>query len=336
VVVSRNATAPSVTEKVDGIPFYAKVGVCTQETVWLEPQFTWSLTIQADDQAPVTKTVRLSGYAYQQEQVQESLGTLQALNGKHEVSAEDPTYCPATIRNSWDGISMNGNYFVKPVTEDAQGLTGALPGSLVRVANTATVGSAVDYSRTYYINARTPFIGTGNLDAKLNPDGTLGEGNSQVNDQTWGTVIGALGGMSTLAQTLSGIATPAAAAPASGASASPPPALATSGSKTVVPRPVEACRSVFGWPQVKKTVTYTFAVASAVYQHDHTLQTRLGSDGVCAAAPGAGVTEGNFVVTPVAPPAPAATTDAGKPPAPDTGKKPDAPAPAPTATAAKP
>ena len=330
VVVTRvnsAAGAPTVTEKVDGIPFYAKYGVCQQETVWLEPQYTWSLTVQADDQAPMTKTVRLSGYAYQQPAVQASLGSLQALNGKHDVSAANPAYCPDTIHGVWDAVTTP-LLAVVPVTDDTEGLTHALRGTLVRVANTATVVTEVDYSRMYYINTRTPFIGTGNIDAKLNTDGTLTEGNAQVNDQTWSAVLSSLSGAGSLAQDLAGIAAPGVG----------PPPTATYGSShgasQVAQAAEPACQFVEGWPDVKKTVTYTFAVTPVLYQHHHTLQTRLGADGACEAAKGAGVTEGNFVVSPVALP-----TEPAKTPAPDAGKKPDAPAPAagtPVQTPAKP
>lgn len=317
--VNQAAGAPTATEKVDGIPFYAKVGVCQQETVWLEPQYTWALTVQADDQPPVTKTVRLSGYAYLQDTVQESLGSLQALNGKHDVSLENPAYCPDTIHRAWDEVSNNPAFSVRPVMDNTEGLTHVLRGTLVRVANTATVQTAVDYSRVYYINARTPFIGTGNIDAKLNADGTLGEGNSQVNDQTWSTVLSSLSGAGSLAQDLAGIAAPGVALTSASAQMGAPTRPSHGGGHDTVP----ACQTVMGWPDVKKSVTYTFVVTPVVYQHDHTRQTRLGSDGVCEAAKGPGVTEGSFVVSPVASPAAA---DANKTPAPDAGKKPDAPA----------
>lgn len=333
--VSSAAGAPTVTEKVDGIPFYAKYGVCQQETVWLEPQYTWSLTVQADDQAPMTLTTRLSGHGYQQAAVQQALGSLQALNGKHEVSAANTSYCPVTAREPWDEVSGNPEYQVQPVADDTAGLTRALPGTLVRVANTAVVQAAVDYSRVYFINARTPFIGTGNIDAKLNADGTLTEGNSQVNDQTWSSVLSALSGAGSFATSLTGMVstvmgTGAAAESAlsseGGAEAPPPPPP---------PMPAErhpragaqptGCQPVPGWPDVKKTVTYTFVVTPVVYQHDHTRQVRVDMDGVCAAAKGAGVTEGSFVVSPVVPPA----EKSAAPPAPT-------PAPTPATPPAKP
>ena len=311
VVVTRaNATAPGVgsgaAAKVDGIPFFAKYGVCTQETVWLEPQYTWALTIAADDQPAVTKTVTLSGYAYRQPDVQRALGSLQALNGKHAVSEDDQAYCPLMARQSWSAVSENSAYAVHDLTEGADGVQTALPGTLVRVANTATVSTAVDYSQLYYINARTPFIGTGNIDAKLNADGTLTEGNGQVNDQTWATVLGALSGMSSFAQTMSGIAAPGAVATAASALSSDEPGLAGMAAPPP-PMPAKephgavhrawACPAPWGWPAATTMVTYTFAETEVVYQHDHLQQSRLGPDGACAAAGGMGVTGGSFVVT---------------------------------------
>ncbi len=47
-----------------GIPFYNHYGVCSKETLWLEPQTTLSLTVTPDGGTPVTQTITLNNKAF--------------------------------------------------------------------------------------------------------------------------------------------------------------------------------------------------------------------------------------------------------------------------------
>lgn len=52
--------ATAAKRQLPGIPFYNHYGVCTHETVWLEPQTTLILTVTADDGNPVTQKITLN------------------------------------------------------------------------------------------------------------------------------------------------------------------------------------------------------------------------------------------------------------------------------------
>ena len=292
-----------------GLPFYLRHGVCTQETVWLEPQYTLSLSVTADAQPATTKTLVLDRVGYQREETQSLMTAMSGLSGNYTLDEEHADKCPSAIGAVWDRTvaanrmnhpvaGMDGSATSMEKAESAQ--------NLIRVVNTATVTNEVDYSKLYYINARTPWIGTGSLDAKLAGDGTLAEGNAQIQDQTWSTILGtasSLGG-SVFGSGFATAALKALTAPVE-ARASASSALdseeaakgARRAPRMVAPERPFACPMLWGWPEPMKTVKYSYSVTTVVYQHDHSA--RAAEVAGCAAAP-EGVTGGSFVVSTVA------------------------------------
>ena len=134
---------------------------------------------------------------------------------------------------------------------------------LVRVSSTADIGTAVDYSRVYYLNAQSPLIGTGTVDAKLNPDGTLGEGSASVDDETLGDILTAAatvgsGGLTAWSTVAAARITGAASIQAAAAGVAAPAI------KGVPPPKPLACEAKDGWPEVKEQVEYEFAVTPGV------------------------------------------------------------------------
>jgi hypothetical protein len=285
-----------------GIPFYGHRGVCTEETVWLEPQTTIMLTVTPESGKSTTQTMTLNNRAFHDLtpnldpdlSAPNLVAHLKALQGDHPpITGPDSPYCPAVAAANWQKVEAQ--YPVAPITETTAGIQSASDaGNLVLITNTADIGSAVDYTRVYYLNAKTPVNGTSSVDAKLNADGTLGEGSVSRDDETLSTVLTALssvasGGLTAWSTvksaTITGNATVAAAAPA-----------AAVNQAHVLPY----CGPGGGWHAVlpDKKVTFDLSIETKGFTHDHKqvipLETLANS---CVA--GNPVTGGSFTITPV-------------------------------------
>jgi hypothetical protein len=284
-------------KELPGIPFFSHYGVCTQETVWLEPQTTLSLTVTPDGGKPVTQTITLNNRAFhdpapQGHDANSLLSSLNQVEGKHDHA--DAKFCPANVAQGWTAV--RDAYRVTPINDASAGdlAAGEQNQTLIKVSNTADIGTAVDYSRVYYLNAKSPLIGTGTVDAKLNPDGTLGEGSASVDDETLGDILtaaatvgsGGLTAWSTVAAArITGNATIQAGAAAQAA-------------VVAVAKP-SICEAKDGWPEVRDSVAYEFTVTSAGFKHDHKKVTPLEKEypvGQCLVSD---VTGGNYTITPV-------------------------------------
>jgi hypothetical protein len=201
-----DALAPNATDmqrekaaakELPGIPFYNHYGICTQETVWLEPQTTLTLTVTPEKEKPVIQTMTLNNRAFHDTYVDPNLDPsilvkqLEALKGDHQIVDSDSPYCPSRVAGNWQAIKDKYKVVAIDDTTDIYNAKKAL--YLVPVTNTADIGTAVDYSRVYYLNARSPLNGTSTVDAKLNVDGTLGEGSATTDNETLSAVLTTLG-----------------------------------------------------------------------------------------------------------------------------------------------
>jgi hypothetical protein len=290
-------------KELPGIPFYNHYGVCTKETVWLEPQTTLSLTVTADGGKPVTQAITLNNQAFHDptptpERNANSLVTaLNEAQGKHQLE-NTGKFCPAEVAKYWGAV--RDAYKVTPIKEISSNAiqTGENDKTLVRVSNTADIGTAVDYSRVYYLNARSPLIGTGTVDAKLNPDGTLGEGSASVDDETLGDVLSAAatvgsGGLTAWSTVAAARISGAASIQAAGGGAAAPNAVFRD--QQTKPSP---CAAKDGWPEVSDNVTYEFTVAPGGFKHDYKSVTPLEQlGGKCQASDV--VVGGSYTVTPL-------------------------------------
>jgi hypothetical protein len=186
--------------EVPGIPFYVKTAECKQETTWIEPVFRLTLkrtsaqkfkdenaakkeaesTKQPEKlklESTVTSSTRVLSWSdYQKEQVSQLQGLLGNAGAKPEESQVD---------TAWTSVTMLRQYSPFRVDEDAL----IASKNVIQVANTAGPEVMVDYSRTYYYNTPRPLAGTSKANAKLAADGTLTEGASEVDSQTFSTIM---------------------------------------------------------------------------------------------------------------------------------------------------
>lgn len=164
-----------------GIPFYAKTGVCKQQTDWLEPQYILTYESKSGTTAtgPVDKV--LSRQQFSQKTVQDFI-----------ASPGAPSAWKTTIFDLPGPELINESNSSDISREEAAG-------NWVRASNSGAVEAVVDYGNVFYLNSARPLAGTTQVDAKLAADGTLTEGSVQVQDQTIAAISSLISSASTAA-----------------------------------------------------------------------------------------------------------------------------------------
>lgn len=177
--------------KPSGIPFYSVVGACTQQTVYANPYFLITLKVSGASGVILTDTVKLSLSGYQSADFR-NLAT----------ELDKPTPELGTVQTAWGLLKQRQSF--NPYTQSN--------GEFL-LMNASKVSATVDYAHAYSLNQSKPFAGTVSGDYKLSSDGTLGEVQGQVEDQTLSTILSALP-ISDLIKSAAGIAAKAGAAEA--------------------------------------------------------------------------------------------------------------------------
>jgi len=188
-------------EKLPGLPFYPKIGVCHHEVVWAAPVYTLNL-----------KSVKVTVTADKEKEEVQDIGSIDVSRSTYANANPE---CPinqlktdiATGENpipEWTKL-INKCAFDPLVQGLREGFTDK-DKDIVLVSNTNTLQPQVDYRNVYYINAKHPFSGSAKVDAKLNADGSLSEGTGEVDDRTFEAVVSLLsapfgGGASSTAAT---------------------------------------------------------------------------------------------------------------------------------------
>jgi hypothetical protein len=311
--------AAAAKNKLPGIPFFNHMGICIQEEEWNEPQTTLTLTVTPDNGLSQTRSMVLNNQPFYQHDpdVLNLLTILEIAQGKHKITDKDQSYCPANVAKGWDTLGQK--YEVKQIDE-----TGSDPstdpnkisiesatkyGILVLTANTATQGVGVDYSRVYYLNTKSPLIGTASVDAKIGTDGTLTEGSVSVDDETGNYVLTALGTVATAGgaaiSTILAAKIAAAATIAAAASAAPATSPLVAQEESNSNKQPGGCAAGGGFDAITtKTVTYKFDASVGGYKHVHKLVTPLISPAdpavnfACVATSGT-LSAGSYTVTPL-------------------------------------
>jgi hypothetical protein len=247
--------------EIPGVPFFVKKGMCEKESAWLEPQYTLSMSLSADGAPPVSRSMTLSLSGYSAPETQDLLNQIQGIAGKYKIAEVAPSFCPNVIGAKWDQVEARAGKVTPSL--DTGGLQQAEKDkNIVLVVNAAKIVAVPDYATQYYLNTRSPWIGTAQVDAKLADDGTLSEGSAQRDDETWNTILTTV---SSLVGDFTGAAAPAAAATAAAAAARAPIA------------PAPSCPVSGGWPGAKSEVKYTYALKTVTYRHDHKERTDFGA-----------------------------------------------------------
>jgi hypothetical protein len=255
-----DAKTPGIT-KIDGIPFYAKHGMCKRETVWAEPKDTLQLQVLQNDKAIETRTITfsrsflLSHTGAGDTELLDLLNDLNVLTSATQAAQLREPYCPSQIAAQWERVAAEAREEEKKLSCDSKPTncedlaTGETNGDLLRLSNTANIVVEVDYDHPYYINSRTPWIGNASVDAKLNADGSLSEGNVQATDQTWSTILTTVSSLAgSFATYAASAVTAAGTVEAAKVAAAAPPAGAVQPDMLIERVLTPPCESVPGWP----------------------------------------------------------------------------------------
>ena len=189
-------------DNVPGIPFYTKIAMCKEETVWTEPVYTLTLkrttTFKFVDEAkakaagaklpaPVVRTTRKVLSLSQFQPTNQDLQTLLSVLNKSDTAADPDADIPQ-IDAAWDALNAHPDYVPLSIPEDEIAQS---PNAML-MSKTSAPEAVVDYATAYYLNAPRPWVGSSQIDEKLAADGTLSEGSVQVQSQTLSTILTAV------------------------------------------------------------------------------------------------------------------------------------------------
>jgi hypothetical protein len=227
----------------------------------------------------MTHTLTLSRAGYQSQSAQDLLALISGITGTYKMSEIYAQGCPATIGRQWNALTTDPKFHARPYAIVEQLDVGEqlghaeADGNAFRIADTATLGTAVDYTHQYYFNANAPWAGSSQVTAKIGQDGTLTEGTAQRDDQTASTILSAI---TSLVGDFTGTAAAAAASPAASAAAPTAAAEAAAKRKANLARELAAadkarpaCPSIPGWPSPMTKLAYKYSLTTMIYTHDH-------------------------------------------------------------------
>jgi hypothetical protein len=167
------------THKVAGVPFYLKQAVCLHQMVYVAPYYRISFQSLVAEKVQFSRTVTLSETGYRDTNTQKFLSIM-----RKKPPLSDPDFQSAS--EAWEEME-------KVSATPYQGILAAVsPWPTYLVANSNVPKIYVDYASTYTLNAKVPFAGSVNAAYELNADGTLTKASSQVTEETFKTILGAL------------------------------------------------------------------------------------------------------------------------------------------------
>jgi hypothetical protein len=284
VNISASTAPPALTStpaSVPGIPFYVKHGMCKRETVWAEPRHTLQLEIQQGGKPVETRSITFARSFLRKPEVETLVENLNLLAAPPKAGTPEQL-CNAVdeVARQWQNMAREAD--AQKLSCDVAPPSGCVPlanaetdGDLLRLSNTASIVTEVDYEHVYYLNSKTPWIGNAQVNATLGADGTLTTASAQVTDQTWSTILGSI-------SALAGDFTTFASA-------------AMTANPGLLKMTAISCSPSSGWPLPSADVVYRITPSTVVYLHDHVLEdTGLGAS--CKPIEG-GVTEGSVTIT---------------------------------------
>lgn len=152
-----------------GIPFYAHVGVCRQETSYVEPVYRVAVQAIAGNREIGLFEATITGTA---------VASTEFRTLREEIVGNEAD--PARIGEAFDALTRSAAHRYDPQ---------APPTGMFMAGNSLSAESLVDYGRPLFMNVSRPWIGSAAASARLAPDGTLAEASAQVKDETVDTLL---------------------------------------------------------------------------------------------------------------------------------------------------
>jgi hypothetical protein len=184
---------------VDGIPFYKKIPIFVQTSIYLDPFYEIKLFV---DEGTVDRENKPSLLPAAVSLIAESdlpqcsvfANKVKSLSDINSVIQKFMEIVPSTYQVR--GV----NYF-----ED----NNENPNLPKLFSNHADAKMVVDWKNLYYINYKVPVVGTSSLKADLGPDGTLTKAEGETTDRTVETILGAVSSFLPIKELLTTALTPA-------------------------------------------------------------------------------------------------------------------------------
>lgn len=180
-VAASTPTAPRA--KTDGVPFFTKKAKCQQTVAWLQPVYTIAISAVYLDKNGLPQptpygAVSLSRSNFLQSDVAALVQLVTTGNTQTSV-----------VQNRWQTVVALASHSPAPSTIPFGSLG---PEDRILAGKSSDPFPYVDYSEQYYLNAKVPWSGSANIDAKLATDGTLTEASGQVQNSTLQTILSSL------------------------------------------------------------------------------------------------------------------------------------------------
>lgn len=169
----RIKSAPLDLKNPKGLPFYAKVGACKQQSVWLEYRYE----VSAEKFGPVVVNQKTYDDILNQLSDVKSVQDLQKLFYDRKIPPV------AAFISDDDKIAFQA---------------AKVAHNLVLGANTGELAAVVDYSNPMWLNSGRPLEGTSQVTGKFGPDGTLTEVSAQVDNKSVSTIISTITSIASL------------------------------------------------------------------------------------------------------------------------------------------
>jgi hypothetical protein len=157
---------------IDGVPFFPHVGVCRQETSYIQPVYRLAVQVVSGNRVIVLYEASVTATA---------VGSPEFGELRSEVMAEDAD--PVRIGRAFDALTRPSTHQYDPLAQ---------PAGLFLAGNSFAAESQVDYGNPLFMNVSRPWIGSAAASARLAANGTLAEANAEVKDATGDTVLSAV------------------------------------------------------------------------------------------------------------------------------------------------
>lgn len=164
-------------QSMPGIPFYIKTAACKHQAVWAEMRYEIKFS-QVTEGDPASDR---SGQKTLDQSEARDITLLGSISGKKITDPSDRKKYRAALNRI-----VAARDAMAPMVRDADALNH--DPNVELVSDTASIQTYVDYSVLYYYNTARPLIGTSKADVHLAADGTLTEGESELNDSTGSTI----------------------------------------------------------------------------------------------------------------------------------------------------
>jgi len=167
----------------EGIPFYIVKGATEQKTSWISPFY--HVTVSIDTLVPSKGSTTKKQTTDHVIDIEKDLSSQNYTDLREFVQSKNSGLRDGKIdyKNVIDKFTQDYDFFDPYSDKQCK---------FVVAANTNTRTKYVDYKTPYYINVKKPFIGSSEMAAELNAEGTLSKASGKTEDKSIETIVSGL------------------------------------------------------------------------------------------------------------------------------------------------